>query len=128
MYSVDEVSSFSRPSWRNFLCLNLHLLTQYLISNFSSIPSVIRPPAQHQLVGNNTNSIVINRKRMILPAHHLWSHITWSSTCIATVIGLHDTSNPQISHPQIPTFIKNQVLRLDIAMDNIVEMQVLQTQ
>ncbi len=64
---------------------------------------------------------------MVLPAHDLGSHVSWSATGVSTIIWLDQSSNSQICYSEITLFIKYQVLRLNISMNNIIQVQELQT-
>lgn len=89
-YLVYEVSPLFWPASGNLFTPNLNLLTEDLIADFPSIPTVIWSSPKHKLVGDNSNSIKINRKRMILSTHHLWSHISGSPASIWIIVRLHD--------------------------------------
>lgn len=88
-YLVYKVCGLQGPIWRNFFRSNLHLLAQNLVPDFFSVPSIIRPPSEHEFIGYNSNGIVIDRKRVVLPAHNLGRHISWSSTRISAIIWLY---------------------------------------
>ena len=60
---------------------------------------------------------------MILPAHDLRRHIARSATRIIAIVRLHCSGNAKICDPQIPFLIKYDIFRLDISMDNVIEMQ-----
>lgn len=55
---------------------------------------------------------------MIHPADDLWSHITRRPTSLLRVIFLLFSSYPEISDPEVPIFLKHQILRLEISMYN----------
>lgn len=63
---------------------------------------------------------------MIPPTDNLRRHIARRATRIRRIIGLILPGHPQIREPQIASPIKDQVLRLQIPMNDIIEMQVLQ--
>lgn len=64
---------------------------------------------------------------MVLPAHDFWSHVARCATSISTVIRLHYPRDTQIRNPQESLIIKHQILRLNIPMDDVIEMQELQS-
>lgn len=64
---------------------------------------------------------------MVLPAHDFRSHVARRTTSISTVIRLHYSCDSQIRDSQESLIIKHQILRLDIPMDDVIEMQELQS-
>lgn len=122
-YSVDKIGGFARPPRRYLLRLDLHLLAQNLVAYFPPIPPIIGSPAQHELIGNNPNRIVINREGMILPAHDFGCHITGRAARIAAVVGLHHPGYAQIGDPEIAHIVEYKVLGLYVSVDYIMEMQ-----
>lgn len=64
---------------------------------------------------------------MVLPAHDFRCHVTRCATRISTVVRLHYSRNTQVRDPQESLIIKHQILRLDISMDDVIEMQELQS-
>lgn len=126
--SIDEISGLQRPIIRNLLFLDLYLLSQYLLPNFFARPTVKRTSSKHQLMCDDSNSKVISRVRVILPAKDLRRHVPWRSTCIRTIIIPERPSNPKISQPCKPLTIQHYIFRLDVAMDDSLRMQVTQPQ
>lgn len=127
MYFIDEVCSFEGPIGRNFFCPDLHLLAKNLISDFFTVSAVVRPATEHELISNDANSVIVNWKRMVLPAHDFRCHISRSAAGVCAVVWLHHSCNPQISYSNVPFIIKHQVFRLDVAVDDVVEMQEFKT-
>ena len=64
---------------------------------------------------------------MILSAHHFGSHVARSSTCVSAVVGLDYPCDTQIGGSKVTLVIKDQVLRLDISVDDVVEVEILKT-
>ena len=116
-----------RPSRWNLLWPYLNLLAQNLIPDLFSVSSIVRPSPQHQLVGDDSNCIIVNWKRVILPTHNLRCHIAWSTTSIGIIIGLDDSCNSEICDSDISLIIKDQILWLYITMYYIVQMEKLQS-
>jgi len=72
---------------------NFGLPTQHLLSDGFSIPAIVWPFPNKQLIGNDSDSIKVCTKRVILPKQYLRSHIAWSSTCFMTVLWLPISGN-----------------------------------
>jgi hypothetical protein len=56
------------------------------------------------------------------------SHVSWGSTRILCIVGLDLPRNAKISHPQIASIIKDQILRFQITMDNFTSVHILETE
>lgn len=65
---------------------------------------------------------------MVLPANNLWRHVPRRSTSISGVALSLDLGNTKIGEPDVALGVKDQVLRLDIAMYYILGVDILQTQ
>lgn len=87
----------------------------------------VRSIAQHDLVYDDPKCKEICLKRVIHPADDLRSHIPRSSAGLLRVILLLPAGNPKISDPEIPAFLKHQVLRLEVAMYDAPSVSVLQS-
>lgn len=55
---------------------------------------------------------------MILPEEHFWSHIAGSAACLVAILGLPVSSNPQVGDPGVPSFVEDDVLGFDVAVDD----------
>jgi hypothetical protein len=64
---------------------------------------------------------------MILAAHDLWSHIAGSTTSVSVIVWFDNTGNTQVCGTQVALVIKDQILRFDVAVDNIIEMEILKS-
>ena len=104
----------------------MHLLAEYLVPDFLPVPSVVGPSSQHQFVGNYSHCVVVNRKRVVLPAHHLRSHVARSPAGVCRIVGLDESSNAEIGGSEVALVVKDQVFRFDVPMDDVVEVQVLE--
>lgn len=87
----------------------------------------IRSVPKHYLVNDDAKCKKICLKGMIHPANDLRSHIPWRSAGLLRVILLLPAGHPEISDPEIPAFLEDQILRLEIAMDDALSMCVLQS-
>ena len=65
---------------------------------------------------------------MIHSADDLRGHISRRATSLLGIIILPFASDPKIRNPGIPIFLKHNILRLQIPMNNILRMHVLQSQ
>lgn len=61
---------------------------------------------------------------MVLPEEHFWSHVAGSATCLMAVLGLPVSGDPQVSDPGVPSFVEDDILWLDVAVNDaaLVEM------
>jgi len=104
--TIYKINTFSTPSIRRDL-IKLNLLSQYFLPNLFSIWPNVGSFTCHKLISNHTQCKEIYRIRVIHFANNLWSHISWSATCILSVIRLYFTRYPQVSDPHISSIIKN---------------------
>jgi hypothetical protein len=64
---------------------------------------------------------------MILSTHDFWCHISRGTTSITTVIGFEEASDTEISYSEVSHIIEDQVLGFDVTMDDVVEVEELET-
>ena len=73
---------------------------------------------------------------MVLSAHHFGSHISWRSACVVRVFWSPDSSDAEVSDSQVAYLrsirrttigVEHEILGFDIAVDNSVRMDILQT-
>ena len=83
---VHKIGSFNWPSFRNILFFNSSLFGHHLLPNGPPILSHVRPSPHHKFKHNNSQSIVIDLKTVILPHHNLRRHVARSSACICWVL------------------------------------------
>lgn len=57
---------------------------------------------------------------MILPQQHFRGHVTGRATSLMRVLSFPVPCDSQISNTTISVFIKDDILRFDVAMDDIV--------
>ena len=125
---VDEISSLEGPAVGDLVLVNLDLLREDVVSDLLTVFAMVRPLAEHALIGNDTHGEVVNCHTMILSAHNLRRHIPGRSRSVFGVLGIPATSNTQISHSQIALLVENEVLWLDITVQNGVLVEILQAQ
>ena len=68
---------------------------------------------------------------MIVPAHHFWcysqlllnssTHVAWSATGFLSVIRIPHSRDAKVCHMEIAIVVKDKVFRLDISMDDAIE-------
>jgi hypothetical protein len=73
---VDEICSFKRPTFGEFVSLNLNLFGENHVSDLLARPANIRTSPEHELVPDYANSKIIDCLGVVLTAHDFWSHIT----------------------------------------------------
>ena len=82
---VDEISSFKRPAFGQVASFDLYLLSKDHISDLLASSSDVGPPAQHELVTDDTQGEIVNRVGVILAAHHFGCHI---ARCSRRILGI----------------------------------------
>ena len=87
--------------------LDLHLLAQYLIPYLPPVSAIVGPPPQHEFVGNDSCGVVVDRERMVLPAHDLRGHVAWGPTRVAAVVRLHSPCDSQVRDPEVAAVIED---------------------
>ena len=98
--------------------MDLDLFRKDMVTNLLPILAMIRPLAEHTLVGDDSHCEVVNGHSVILAAHDLWSHISGRARGILGVLRVPQTCNTQICDPQVAILVKDKVLRLDITMQD----------
>jgi hypothetical protein len=64
---------------------------------------------------------------VFFPAHHFWSHIPWRAAGVLGVIDSELPGNAQISDSDVALGVKYYIFRFDIAMDDLVFVEVLKS-
>lgn len=64
---------------------------------------------------------------MVLPAHDLWSHITWSAAGILFIFGIPNSSYAEVCNSDVSFVIEYQIFRLDVPVDYTIIMKIFQT-
>lgn len=122
--SIDEVSSLNAPALRNFGALDLDLLGQNMLSDFSPVSAGVRSASEHAFVAYDAHGEVVDSHAMRLLAHDLGCHVAWSSRGVLGVVRVPNSCNSQISDFQIAICVEHQVLRLYISVQNALLVQV----
>ena len=125
---VDEISSLTTPTLRNFLLFYLDLFRKDVVSNFLAVFSLIGTFAKHAFVGNNTHRKVVHSNAVILSTHNFGSHVARSATGVLGVLRVPNSGNTQVSNSQVAVLVENQVFRLNVSMEDAVLVQVFETQ
>lgn len=126
--SIDKVSSFKAPSFGKFWRFDLSLFGEHVLSDLISSSSVIRSFSSHEFISDDSECKEIRDKAVILAADDLRRHVPWSATGIRGIIDSECSCNTQISNSNITPWIKNQVLRLDVTMNDVATMHMLKAQ
>ena len=108
-YFVDEISCLKAPAFGDLVFPYLSLFRQNGISYFSSAFTLVRSAAKHALPGNDTDCKIISRDTVVVFAHDLRSHVSWSSTGLVTVIDVGNpfAGNTEIGKFQVAAVVKN---------------------
>jgi hypothetical protein len=72
-----------------------------MVTNLFARFANIRPAAEHALIGHHTNCEVVDRRRMVLPAHDLRSHVAWCARSVLGVVFTPDASNAEVSNADV---------------------------
>jgi len=99
-----------------------------VVSDFLTVFTLVGTFAKHAFVGNYSHREVVHCHAVILSTHNFGCHIAGRTTRVFCVLGVPNSSNAQISDPQIAVLVKNQVFRLDISVKDAVFVQVLEAQ
>ena len=99
-----------------------------MISNLLSIFSLIWTFSVHAFVGNYTHRKVVDSYAVILSTHNFGSHIARRATGVFGVLGVPNSSNTQISDPQVAVLVKDKIFWLNVSVKNAVLVQVLEAQ
>ena len=83
---VDEVDSVQRPSIGQFLQLDSCLPAEDLVADLLPVLAHIGPPAQHELVGHDSDCEVIHPIGVVLPAHHFGRHVAGRATRVLVIL------------------------------------------
>lgn len=97
---------------------NLNLLGENMVSDLLSILTNIGSSPKHALIPYHTHCKIINCNTMVLPAHHLWSHVSWCSRCILCILRIPYSCNSKVCESQNSILIEDQILRFDVPMNN----------
>jgi hypothetical protein len=95
-----------------------------LIADLFSIPANVWALTQHELVCHHSDSEVISSIGVIFTAKDLRCHVSWGSTGILVILLFEFSTNTEICDSKVSLRIKHDVLGFDIAMDNLVSVQV----
>ena len=104
------------------LCLVGEDLVPDLLPRIAHVGSI----SEHYLVYDDSKCKEIRLKGVIHPANDLRSHIARRSTGLLGVVLLLPAGHPEISDPEIPALLEDQILRLEVAMDDAPGVGVLQ--
>jgi hypothetical protein len=126
--SIDKVSRFKAPSFRKFWRLDLSLFSEHILSDLISSSSVIRPFSSHEFISDDSKCKEIRDKAVVLAADDLRRHVPRSATGIRGIVDSECSCNTQISDSNITPWIKNQVFRLDITMNDVATMHMLKAE
>lgn len=64
---------------------------------------------------------------MVLLENDFWSHITRSARSLVRVLSLVGLGNAEVSHLDVALIVEYQILRLDVSVDDVVGVNVLQS-
>lgn len=65
---------------------------------------------------------------MVHSADDLWGHVAWRPAGFLWVVVFHPPGHAEVSHPQIPIFFEDQVLRFEVSVDDALGVDILQRQ
>ena len=115
---VDEVDHFNIPASWTLRRPQFDFLVEHLLFEILTSPALVRPFVKHELMANHTNSIIIRFITVILFEYDLRCHIAWCTRGLVRVFPLKCFGNSKISDFDASIFIKDQIFRLDIPMND----------
>ena len=124
---VDKVCCLDGPAPRDILPLDLYLFAQDVIADLLSTLADVGSPSEHALVSHHSHSEVIYQASVILPAHHLRSHVSGRSTGVLSVFLAPDPRDAEVSDAYVAVGLNPQIFGLDVSVDNIARVNVLET-
>lgn len=98
-----------------------------MVPDFLSVFPLEWPFSEHALVSDDAHCEVINRNAVVLSAHDFRGHVTRSATCVLRVLGVQNSGNSKVSNAQVTLLVKHQVFGFNVAMKDMVAVQVFQT-
>ena len=93
---IDKICDFDGPAFRNLFFLDDNLFGKNLLSNLFSGATLVRSFAHHEFIQDNSQSVVINLKAMILSGHYFWRHIPRRTRSVIGILLLKLFCNPKI--------------------------------
>lgn len=90
-----------RPSIGEFVDACLCLFGQHVFLDFPSIFSDVGPPAEHELVGHDSECEVVDGERVFLPVHDFGRHVARSATGVIGVVLSELPGDSKIGYPHI---------------------------
>ena len=95
---VYEISCFVGPPGRHLGVLDLHLVGQDAVTDFLATTPVVRATAEHALVSDDAEGVIVDADPVILLAHDLRCHVTRGTTGLVFVVLGPNTGDAEVCH------------------------------
>ena len=125
---VDKVGCLHCPLVRDFILPDLYLLGQYVVSDFFAVLALVWTLAEDAFIPNDADSEVVDGDSVGLPAHDFGGHLARRPRSVFTVVGVPDARDAEVSYTQVASFVKYQILRLDVSVQDAVRVQKLEAE
>lgn len=124
---IYKVCSLDGPPPGHLALFDLHLLREDVVPDLFPRLSNIRALAKHALIGHDAHGEVVDSSCVVLAAHDLGSHVTWSTRSVLSVLWPPNSRDTEVSYTDVSIVIDNQVLGFYISMDDLLLVAVLET-
>lgn len=110
------------------MLLDLDLFGQNMVSDFFAVAAQVGSPSEHAFVADHSEREVVHGDSVVLPAHHLRSHVAGSARGILGVVRVPHSRDSEVCGPEVAVGIEDEVLRFDVAVECAVGVEVLERQ
>ncbi len=134
---VDEVGRLDAPAARHLVALDLDLLGEDVVSDLLARLAHVGPPTEHALEGDHADREVVHSHPVVLTAHNFGCHVARRPRGVLGVVGSPLAGDPKVRNADVPCggvkeililtiFFEDEVLWLNIAVDDILVVDVLE--
>lgn len=99
-----------------------------MVTDLLSVLSNVRPLAEHALVADDSNSEIVNSHSVVLATHDFRRHVAWGSRCVFSVLRVPNSSDAHIRNSEVTFIVKNEIFRLNVAVNDRFSVQEVQAQ
>ena len=123
---VDEVCGLHGPAVGYVRLPQVDLLGEDLVANVLPRFPRVGPPSQHEFVSDHAQSEIVNLDAVVLATHNFGCHVAWRARGIMRVVRRPDPRDAHVGYAHVAVRLKQQVFRLDVAMNHTITVHVLQ--
>ena len=121
---IDKIDPFFRPV--NIPRVDLNLRLDNRIPDVLPGSTQVRSLSHDTFVKNDSQGKEVNFVGVILMKKNLRSHVTRSTRGILHIVNLPLFTDPKVSQPQVTLFLKDNIFRFDVPVDETLPMDVIQ--